>query len=125
MVSIRRISDTEPAQRIVLYFMIMATVISAIPMLWAWQTPDLPTLALLVGAGVTATVGQLNLTRAYAWAPAALVGPFTYVSVVFSALLAWWIWDENLDGWSALGILLVVATCVMVGWKKKGPAAAG
>lgn len=118
MVSIRRISDTEPAQRIVLYFMILATAISAVPLPWAWQTPDLPTLALLVGAGVTATVGQLNLTKAYAWAPAALVGPFTYTSVVFSALLAWWLWDENLDGWSAFGMLLVVATCVMVGWKR-------
>lgn len=122
MVSIRRISDTEPAQRIVLYFMILATAISAIPLLWAWQTPDLRTLALLVGAGVTATLGQLNLTRAYAYAPAALVGPFTYTAVVFSALLAWLLWDEQLDGWSAIGMLLVVTTCVMVGWRRQ-PAA--
>lgn len=122
MVSIRRISDTEPAQRIVLYFMGLATVISSIPLLWAWQTPDAGTLLLLIGAGVTATVGQLNLTRAYAWAPAALVGPFTYTAVIFSALLAWLLWDENLDRWSALGMLLVVATCVMVGWRRQ-PAA--
>ncbi|HSW15094.1 MAG TPA: DMT family transporter [Solimonas sp.] len=118
MVSIRRISDTEPAQRIVLYFMLLATAISSIPLLWAWQTPDATTLLLLIGAGVTATVGQLNLTRAYAWAPAALVGPFTYTSVIFSALLAWWLWDERLDGWSGLGMLLVVATCVLVGWRR-------
>jgi len=118
MVSIRRISDTEPAQRIVLYFMLLATAISAVPLLWAWQTPDAGTLLLLIGAGATATVGQLNLTRAYAWAPAALVGPFTYTSVVFSALLAWWLWDENLDRWSGFGMLLVVATCVMVGWRR-------
>lgn len=122
MVSIRRISDTEPAQRIVLYFVAMATAISAVPLLWAWQTPDPQTLLLLVGAGVTATVGQLNLTRAYAWAPAALVGPFTYTAVIFSALLAWLIWDEQLDRWSLLGMVLVVATCVMVGWRRRIPA---
>ena len=121
MVSIRRISDTEPAPRIVFYFVAMATAISAIPMLWAWQTPSTTTLLQLLGAGLTATVGQLCLTRAYALAPAERVGPFTYAAVIFSALIAWAIWDERMDGWSALGSLLVVATCVMVGWKRSQP----
>ncbi|PTU32010.1 DMT family transporter [Stenotrophobium rhamnosiphilum] len=121
MVSIRRISDTEPAPRIVFYFVAMATVISSIPMLWAWQTPDATTLLQLIGAGLTATVGQLCLTRAYAMAPAARVGPFTYAAVIFSALIAWMIWDERMDAWSVLGSLLVIATCVMVGWKRPEP----
>lgn len=121
MVSIRRISDTEPAPRIVFYFVAMATLISAIPMLWAWQTPDASTSLQLIGAGLTATVGQLCLTRAYALAPAARVGPFTYSAVIFSAVIAWILWDERIDGWSALGSLLVVATCVMVGWKRIEP----
>ncbi|MES2489879.1 MAG: DMT family transporter, partial [Pseudomonadota bacterium] len=121
MVSIRRISDTEPAPRIVFYFVAMATVISSIPMLWAWQTPSTTTLLQLIGAGLTATVGQLCLTRAYALAPAARVGPFTYAAVIFSALIAWLIWDERMDAWSALGSLLVIATCVMVGWKRPEP----
>lgn len=117
MVSIRRISDTEPAPRIVFYFVAMATLISAVPMLWAWQTPSATTLLQLTGAGLTATIGQLCLTRAYASAPAARVGPFTYAAVIFSALIAWALWDERMDAWSALGSLLVIATCVMVGWK--------
>jgi drug/metabolite transporter (DMT)-like permease len=121
MVSIRRISDTEPAPRIVFYFVAMATIISSIPMLWAWQKPDATTLLLLIGAGLTATVGQLCLTRAYALAPAARVGPFTYSAVIFSALIAWIIWDERMDAWSALGSLLVIATCVMVGWERPEP----
>jgi len=42
-----------------------------------------------------------------------------YTCVIFSALLAWWLWGESLDRWSALGIALVVATCVMVGWTRR------
>ncbi|HUP90751.1 MAG TPA: DMT family transporter [Solimonas sp.] len=121
MVSIRRISDTEPAHRIVFYFALLASAISAVPLAWAWRTPDPRTLALLVGAGLTATIGQLYLTRAYSLAPAARVGPFTYFAVIFSALLAWLIWDENLDRWSVLGSLLVIATCVMVAWRRPEP----
>jgi drug/metabolite transporter (DMT)-like permease len=121
MVSIRRISDTEPAARIVFYFAALATLISALPMLWHWRMPAQSDFLLLVGAGVTATVGQLNLTKAYSLAPAARVGPFTYFAVVFSAVIAWAIWDENLDRWSILGSLVVVATCVLVSWKRKEP----
>jgi len=121
MVSIRRISDTEPALRIVFYFALMATAITAIPLLWAWQTPSLEALMLLIGAGLFATVGQLNLTQAYSYAPAARVGPFTYTAVLFSAGLAWLIWDEALDRWSALGAVLVIATCVMVSWRRLEP----
>ncbi len=121
MVTIRRISDTEPAARIVFYFAALATLIAAVPMLWAWKTPDLRNAVLLIATGPFATLGQLCLTRAYALAPAARVGPFTYTSVIFSALLAWMLWGESLDRWAALGIVLVVVTCVMVGWTRREP----
>jgi drug/metabolite transporter (DMT)-like permease len=104
MVGIRRISDTEPAPRIVFYFALLSTAITAVPLAWAWVMPDLRGWSLLIGAGLLATVGQLNLTRAYACAPAALIGPFTYLSVVFSAGLAWLIWDEALNRGSFIGI---------------------
>jgi drug/metabolite transporter (DMT)-like permease len=121
MVSIRRISDTEPAPRIVFYFALLATLISAVPLLWHWETPSARDFALLVAAGIFATVGQLHLTQAYSWAPAARVGPFTYVAVPFSAVLAWWFWNEAIDAWSALGSAMVIATCVMVGWRRPEP----
>lgn len=121
MVGIRRISDTEPAPRIVFYFALLSTAITAIPLAWSWVTPDLRGWGLLVAAGLLATVGQLNLTRAYGCAPAALIGPFTYLSVVFSAALAWLIWDEALNRWSFVGIALVVLTCVLVGFAGRTP----
>jgi drug/metabolite transporter (DMT)-like permease len=121
MVSIRRISDTEPASRIVFYFAALSTTIAAIPLLWSWKVPDVRETALLVATGVFATWGQLCLTRAYSLAPAARIGPFTYTSVIFSALLAWALWGESLDRWAALGIALVIVTCVMVGWTRREP----
>lgn len=114
MVSIRRISDTEPPARIVFYFALMGTVIASVPMAWAWTSPAPATLALLVGAGLLATLGQIHLTRAYGCAPAALISPFTYAAVIISAGLGWLFWDERADAWSALGALLVAATCILV-----------
>lgn len=119
MVSIRRISDTEPPARIVFYFALMGTAIASLPLIWAWTPPSPSALALLVGAGLLATLGQIHLTRAYGCAPAALISPFTYVAVPISAALGWLLWNERPDAWSALGALLVIATCVLVSlWRR-------
>ena len=37
MVSIRRMSDSEPPMRIVFYFSLIATLVSAIPLIWHWR----------------------------------------------------------------------------------------
>lgn len=113
MVSIRRMSTTEPATRIVFYFCTLATLISAVPLLWLWQTPSVRELALLLGIGVLATSGQLLVTRGYSLAPAAEVGPLTYTSVIFATLYGWAFWGEWPDPWSLVGMMMVIIAGVL------------
>lgn len=120
MVSIRRISNTEPATRIVFYFLFIATAITALPLPWVWQTPTWSSLPLLIGVGITATLGQWLVTKAYSAAPAAQIGPFTYSAVVFAGALGWLLWDEQPDRWSLLGIALVMASCLLTLLSKAG-----
>ena len=113
MVSIRRITASEPTTRIVFYFMFYGTLFSALPMLWAWQTPGSTALMAMIGSGVFALAGQLTLTRAYALVPAARVGAMTYVSVVFAALIGWLFWSETPDLASIIGGVTVTAACIL------------
>ncbi|MDX1251876.1 MAG: DMT family transporter [Gammaproteobacteria bacterium] len=113
MVNIRRMSETEPTTRIVFYFSTVSVIVSALPLLWRWQTPGPEALGLMVVAGIFATSGQLLLTRGYALAPAALVGPFTYSSVVFAALFGWLLWEEMPDALSLAGAVLVCLAGIM------------
>jgi drug/metabolite transporter (DMT)-like permease len=108
-VGIRRLTRTEPIERIVFYFGVIATSVSALPLPWLWRTPSPGTLAALVATGVLATIGQLLLTRAYAHAPAAQVGPFVYTGVVFAALADWALWRTLPDAFFVPGALLIAA----------------
>jgi len=56
---------------------------------------------------------QLLMTRAYAQAPAAQVGPFVYATVVFAGVLGWALWEEVPDGFSLLGSVLVCLAGVL------------
>ena len=109
VVTIRHSSRTEPAARIVFYFCLYATLGSAVPLLWSWVTPTWGELPLLAAIGALATMGQLLMTRGYASAPAAQVGPFTYSTILFGVLYGWLIWNET-PGWTFwVGAILIVS----------------
>jgi drug/metabolite transporter (DMT)-like permease len=120
---IRRLSLTEPTTRIVFYFALISTVFSAFPLLAAWKTPTPALWGVLLALGLFATAGQLFLTRAYAHAPAAEVGPFIYTSVVFAALFDWLVWGKLPDGLSVAGALLVVTAGILTLRQIPAPAA--
>jgi drug/metabolite transporter (DMT)-like permease len=111
-VGVRRLTRTEPATRIVFYFGLISTLFSAPPAAAAWITPPADMALVLLAMGVLATAGQLALTRAYAHAPAAQVGPFLYTGPVFAGMLDWWFWRTLPDRLFLAGALLVVASAV-------------
>jgi drug/metabolite transporter (DMT)-like permease len=113
MVSIRRLTSSEPTLRIVFYFSAVCTAVSAVPLAWRWQTPEPGLWILLLLVGVMASLAQSLMTRAYAHAPAAQVGPFTYSTVVFAAAVGWLFWGEVLDVLSFAGALLVCVAGIL------------
>ncbi len=109
MVTIRKLSATEPAIRTVFYFAIIASLVSVIPLTWAWKTPTSFEWLLLMGLGICSTVVQLLTTRGYASAPASQVGIFSYSSVIFGALIGWLFWKELWDTNSLLGAVFIIS----------------
>jgi drug/metabolite transporter (DMT)-like permease len=113
MVSLRKLSATEPPLRVVVYYGVICTLVSCVPILLSWRAVEPRLLLMLAAAGGFATMGQYLLSRGYGCAPAAQIAPFTYTSVVFAAVYGWLFWQE-LPGWmSAAGTLLVVIAGVL------------
>jgi len=113
IVGIRRMTVTEPVVRVVFYFTVFSTLVSAIPLAWAWQNPTGRLLGALFVMGVLAIVAQICLTKGYSLAPAGQVGPFNYGNVVFAALLGWLIWGETLDGLTIAGAVLTCSAGII------------
>ena len=112
-VGIRRLSETESTTRIVFYFSGISTVVSALPLLFTWRTPPASAWGLLLGIGLFAGAGQMAMTNAYAFAPAARIGPFSYATPVFAALLGWMLWAEVPDALTFGGAALVCIAGVL------------
>jgi len=126
MVAIRDMSDDEPPARIVFHFVGISTLVSAVPLLWAWQTPDWHLWPWLIAMGVCGTAGQLLITRAFQAAPPGRLGPFNYTSVVFAAALGWLVWDESLFITTVVGsVLIFIAGLINLYGGQRKPLPAG
>ena len=115
-VTVRRLGHSEPTIRVVFYFSFIASLISSVPLIWAWQTPSIKAWGLLVLMGAVGTLGQLLLTRAYAIARTAQIAPFTYFSVVYGAIYGYVFWQEILD-WYFVGGAILIATAGLMAIK--------
>lgn len=69
-------------------------VTAGIPMLFVWQTPDLAGFAMLVGAGIIGGCAQFALFEGMKRAPASVIAPFEYTSLVWAFLLGYLIWGD-------------------------------
>lgn len=100
----------EPDWRTVFYFTLVSTIGAGLWMFFdyfhalAWQ--DLP---VLLGLGLSATIAQLAMTRAYRTGDTLVVASLAYVTVLLASLFGviWWGEHLSLDAWLAIGLIIL------------------
>ena len=103
----------EPEWRVVFYFTLLSTVGGAAWMAVAgFHRPQPGDWSWLIGIGVTATVAQLALTRAYHRGRTLTVGSLAYTTVGFSALYGVLLFGEQLPLMAWIGMAVVAAAGV-------------
>ncbi len=113
-VSVRKLSVSEPPMRVVFYFTLFSTAISALPFLWHPQWPDARGWLLLAGIGGVNTLAQWLMSLAYGSAPAAQIAPVSYLTVLLAGLWGWLLWDEVPDAYAIGGTVLIFASALLV-----------
>lgn len=100
----------EPEWRVVFYFTLLSTLGGAAWMAVAgFHRPQAADWPWLIGIGVTATLAQLALTRAYHRGRTLTVGALAYTTVGFSALYGVLLFDEQLPTLAWIGMATVAA----------------
>lgn len=106
----------EPDWRTVYYFTLVSTIASGAWMLFShWFGQPVFTalsgedLTVLVGLGVSATIAQLAMTRAYRTGHTLTVASLAYLTVVLASLFGVLFWQEQLSSfeWLAIGLIIL------------------
>lgn len=100
----------EPDWRTVFYFTLVSTLGSGLWMLFDnFQTLNWEDAPVLGGLGLSATLAQLALTRAYRTGNTLVVASLAYVTVLLASLFGMMFWSEHLslDAWLAIGLIII------------------
>ncbi|CUH87107.1 carboxylate/amino acid/amine transporter [Phaeobacter sp. CECT 5382] len=117
-IHIRRMVQSEHTAAIVFYFSLTASGLALLTLPFGWVMPDGKTLALLIGAGVVGGVAQILVTSSYRFAPASMLAPYDYVSMLFAIVIGY-IWFAELPTLVMLsGALLVISGNILVVWRE-------
>lgn len=106
-VAVRAATAQAGVQTIILYFVGIATLISAPIAAVQWVAPNFQQWTELLIMGGFATIGQYMMTQGYRFAPAGIVSTMSLTAAVYSAFFGWWIFDERLDAMQILGMLIL------------------
>lgn len=114
--SVRKASGSNPPTTIVAWFTGTGTLVCAAWVLLAdLPMPRDPTaIALLVGSGLSATVGQLLMTRAYQLGPAAPVAAAGAAGPLVTTLLGAGLLGQIPDGRAAVGMGVLLLSAVLL-----------
>lgn len=115
---IRKLVATEQTSAIVFYFSITSAALSLLTLPFGWVLPTGNEALLLVGAGLLGGLGQIFLTSAYRFAPASVVAPFDYASMILAILIGFVIFKEVPDMRTLGGASLVILAGVFIIWRE-------
>jgi len=131
--SIRELREYYDTRAIVMSFMGVGTIAPLILMLitpfvsvssdfdWIFAKFVMPQgieWAYVTAVGITATISQLLMTKAYELTKAGIVGTISYTNIVFAVIIGSFLGDPLPDMWTVLGIILVIISGLLVALSK-------
>jgi drug/metabolite transporter (DMT)-like permease len=111
----RKLRDENP-HTMLFYSALVGTVLLTAALPFALEASAISgrDAALLLLSGLFAGVGHGLFIAAFARAPAALLAPFTYLQIAWAVLFGMLVFGQHPDGWSAVGIAVIVGSGVLL-----------
>lgn len=108
-IQIKQLSQSEPADRIVLLTTLIWVPMSLIPALFVWTWPQGITWLWAIGAGVLGTGGHMLWTRALKLGEVSALTPISFMQLPIVAVAGWLLFDESVDRWTIIGAGIILA----------------
>jgi drug/metabolite transporter (DMT)-like permease len=118
-VQTRALTSSETTSSIVFYFSVICALAGLCTWPFGWLTPSWPELAALITIGIFGGLAHIFLTESYRLAPASLVAPFDYTSMLWALLLGYLVFQEVPSALVFLGAGIIAAAGLFVIWRER------
>jgi len=114
MLLTRRLARTETSVALVTHSTVIAGLASLPFATLAWQAPSAGDLGLFALVGIGGGSAAYLLVIAYRNAPAAVVAPFDYSSLIWASVFGWMLWRDSPEPAVWIGAAIVASAGVYI-----------
>ena len=107
-ISTRILGRTDATLTTLLYSSAGGAIVSTIIVLFFWVTPSLQQWLVLCWLGFLGALGHYLMIKAYWLAPASLLAPFDYTSLIWATVLGFVVFGDLPDTWTVLGGVIIM-----------------
>jgi drug/metabolite transporter (DMT)-like permease len=118
LTQVRHMTGTESTGALVFYYSIIAATISSVTLFWGWVVPAGGDLAALISLGVLGGLAQILMTESFRHAPAGVLAPFAYTSMIWAVAIGFFWFDEVPELVVLLGAMIVIGAGLFVIWRE-------
>lgn len=116
----RQVRGDDPLTSL-LYTAAAGAAVTSLIVPWFWEWPSSLDWFLLISSGVAGGLGHLFLIRSFSCAPASVVAPFTYSSLIWATLFGLIIWGDWPDLWTWAGAVLIIGSGIYIFHRERRP----
>jgi drug/metabolite transporter (DMT)-like permease len=117
-IATRSVRQDDPRTSL-LFTAAVGAVTTSIILPFSWRWPDLTGWLYLVGSGFFGALGHFCIIRAFRAAPASVVAPFSYSSLVWATLFGFAIWGDLPDRHVLVGATLIIASGLYIFFRER------
>ena len=118
-VQTRSMTLSETTSSIVFYFSLICALVALCTWPFGWIAPSWPELVALVTIGIFGGLAHIFLTESYRHAPASLVAPFDYTSMLWALVLGFLVFGEIPSVLVFIGAGIIAGAGLFVIWRER------
>mgnify|MGYP001200120056 CR=1 FL=1 len=114
----RRISADGGHWQVLVFQTVLGTLMTSPAIFFVWKVPDFMAIWLFFGMGLTVSIGHYLVIRAYQYAQASILAPFSYVEIISATLLGLVVFGDFPDIMTWLGVIVMVFSGLYIGFRE-------
>ena len=122
MITNRAIRNKETPATLTFFTTLGCLIVTGCLLPWVWVTPSTFEWLLLAAIGVFGGTGQILLVFAFQRAPAGVIAPFEYTTLIWATLYGYLIWGDLPDMMTVTGAAIIAAGGVYILHREKAGA---
>jgi len=106
----RPISQVLDSSTILFNATLIGFVASSLALPFFWETPGMEAMLYLLAAAGLGAMAHFCLIKAYQWAPASVVAPFSYIELIYASALGFAVFGDIPDLPTLIGGVIIAAS---------------